>query len=95
MKKLILLTAAIVFSACSSQPILPEADSIKVGRSKPSSDCTEIGVVRGTTITAKGSAEEALQDMKDEAAKKGATYVLVDQYSGQATAVKGIAYKCP
>jgi hypothetical protein len=94
--KLTLALSILIFAAgCSSQPILPEADSVKVGRAKPSSDCTELGVVRGTTVTVKGTAAEALQDMKDEAAKKGATYVLVEQYSGHATAVKGIAYKCP
>ena len=42
----------------------------------------------------KGTQEQALGDLKREAANKGANYVMVKQYSDLGTSVTGIAYEC-
>lgn len=80
-------------SGCSSQPVLPETDSIQVSREAPK-NCQNLGKVTGTTSTVKAGPEDALQDMKKEAADKGATHLVVLQYSGNRTSVTGEAYQC-
>lgn len=80
---------------CGSQPIKPEAKSIKVTREDVDSDCKEIGAVEGRNLSAKGSFESALEDLKLDAARKGATHVKIEQTSGTGTAVRGVAYICP
>jgi uncharacterized protein YbjQ (UPF0145 family) len=54
-----------------------------------------MGSITGTTPTVKGTQEEALEDLKREAANKGANYVVVKQYSAYGTSVTGLAYECP
>jgi len=39
--------------------------------------------------------EDALADLKKEAANKGANFLVVRQYSAMGTAVTGEAYLCP
>ena len=99
MKNIILLIVIGLFiSGCSrvaKMSNLPENDNVEVSREKADEDCEELGKVRGTTSSVKGTAEEALADMKQEAADKGANYVMVEQYSGNKTSVTGLAYKCP
>ena len=46
-------------------------------------------------LSPKGTAEDALNDMKKEAANKGANYLQIKEYSSYGTAVTGIAFKCP
>ena len=81
--------------ACSSMSTLPDEENVTVSREKAKDQCEEIGKVRGSTSSIKGKAEEALADMKQEAANKGANYVQVMQYSAQQTSVTGLAYRCP
>jgi uncharacterized protein YbjQ (UPF0145 family) len=68
---------------------------VKVSREAPSKECTEIGELVGRTATVKGTQEQALEDLKKEAANKGANYVMVKQYSAYGTSVTGVAYECP
>ena len=70
------------------------SDDIKVGREKPSGECEELGLLRGTTMTATETKEDALEDLKKTAANKGATYVKVEQFSATGTSVTGMAYTC-
>ncbi|MCB0391701.1 MAG: DUF4156 domain-containing protein [Bdellovibrionales bacterium] len=96
MKLIILFTIVSMFLAgCTSQSVLPDKEGVKVSREAPDKDCKELGTVRGNSISAKGSREEVLEDMKQEAANKGANYVVVKQYSDNGTSVTGIAYQCP
>ncbi len=88
------LLAAVAIAACSSQSVMPDKSGIKVGREKPAKDCKELGKVTGSTVNVKGTREEVLEDMKQNAADKGATYVEVLQYSDSGTAVTGLAYQC-
>ena len=88
------LLLSILVSSCSSQPIIPKSDDVKVSRKVPMGDCKEIGLLRGSTMTSMGTKEEALEDLKETAALKGATYLKVEQFSGTGTSVTGIAYTC-
>lgn len=90
-----LIPVVLFLSACASRSVLPDTKEVKVSREKPDKDCKEIGQITGTTMTAKGNQEEALADLKKEAANKGANYVVVKQYSSYGTSVTGTAYECP
>jgi len=80
---------------CASRSVLPEVKEVKVSREAADKDCKELGKVRGTSLSAKANAEQALEDLKKEAANKGANYVVVKQYSDNRTSVTGLAYECP
>ncbi|MBK9295039.1 MAG: DUF4156 domain-containing protein [Oligoflexia bacterium] len=92
---LCLTLMCIGFTGCASQPLTPEASSVKASRTKPSSDCEFISKVTGTSSSVKAKPEDALEDLKQDAADKGANYVHVQQYSSYGTSVTGLAYKCP
>ena len=97
-KNLLLLIVslfALGLSACSSRSVMPDAEEVKVSREAADEDCKEIGKITGTTSSAKGTREQALADLTQTAADKGANYVMVKQYSAQGTSVTGIAYECP
>lgn len=84
-----------VFSGCGSDPVLPESEAVKASRAQPKAECTSLGIMKGVTRSAKGTAAEALEDLKQEVADKGGNYVRVEEYSGHQTAVTGEAFKCP
>ncbi len=81
--------------ACSSQPVIPEAKNVKVSREDADSDCKDLGPVQGSVSTAKGTIEQALEDMKLDAARKGANYVRMQATSAMGASVSGTAYMCP
>lgn len=91
-KYLFAVSVLLMFAACSHKPILDE-DDVKIVREEPS-DCENVGTVTGRTMYANGSREEAIKDMKREAAEKGANYVKFGQQSGTGTVVTGTGYKC-
>ncbi|MCB0366360.1 MAG: DUF4156 domain-containing protein [Bdellovibrionaceae bacterium] len=80
---------------CSTHSVLPDKEDIKTSREKPDDDCEALGKVTGNSISTKATPEQVLEDMKQEAANKGANYVMVEQYSPTGTSVTGLAYKCP
>lgn len=90
-----LLFVGLGLSACKSRSVLPDTREVKVSRDTAGSDCREIGPINGTTASVKGTPEQALEDLKKEAANKGANYVRIKQYSAYGTSVVGIAYECP
>lgn len=93
--KLILLAVAVLgLSACKSRSVLSDSNEVKVSREAADKDCRELGKITGTTNSVKGTQEQALEDLKKEAANKGANYVMVKEYSSMGTAVTGIAYEC-
>ncbi|MGE0762338.1 MAG: DUF4156 domain-containing protein [Bdellovibrionales bacterium] len=84
-----------VFSVgCASRSVTPQVKEVQVSREPADKKCVELGKITGNTISMKGTAEEALADLKKEAANKGANYVVVKQYSDNQTSVTGIAYEC-
>ncbi len=96
MNKFIFVCAVtLVTSACASRSVLPESREVTVSREAPDSKkCTELGKITGSVTQVKGTQEQALGDLKREAANKGANYVMVRQYSDLGTSVTGIAYEC-
>lgn len=95
MKHVVLVFGLLILSACSSRSIKPDPNGVKVSREEPSEKCQEIGTISGTTIFAQGTQDQALDDLKREAANKGANYVVVKQFSGSGTTVTGVAFECP
>tara|TARA_B110001454_G_C12723330_1_gene436745 strand:- start:36401 stop:36700 length:300 start_codon:yes stop_codon:yes gene_type:complete len=99
MKKLIqfaLFVSVGSLMACSSTPIVPSADSIKISRETPKDpECKNLGRVQGKTVSVKPDLEGAIEDMKKEAAYKGANYLVMETASAYETAVSGTAYYCP
>lgn len=88
------LILAFGLAACASRSITPESKEVKVSRNTADKDCREVGTISGTTASAKGTREQALEDLKQEAANKGANYVMVKEYSAYGTTVTGVAYEC-
>jgi hypothetical protein len=84
-----------VLTSCSSQPIIPEAKNVKLARENPSKDCVEIGKVQGSVKSVHGTVEQAIEDMKLDAARKGANYVRMEATSGYGTSTAGTAFQCP
>jgi hypothetical protein len=85
----------LILSSCSSQPIVPEAKNVKVSRENPSESCREIGPVQGSVKTAVGTIEQAIEDMKLDAARKGANFVRMEATSALGTSASGTAFQCP
>ena len=92
---LALALLSLAVSACASRSVMPEAKDVTVSREAPNAKkCQEMGKITGSVASAKGTREQALDDLKREAANKGANYVMVKQYSDLGTQVTGIAYEC-
>lgn len=80
-------------AGCASKPIL-EKKEITVTRDEPSSSCHDLGSIEGRVMTVKGTQEQALENLKDEAVKKGANWVKIYTVGAQGTTVRGQAYHC-
>lgn len=81
------------FSGCRSKPIL-EKDDVKVTRDEPSESCKPLGAIEGRVITLRGTQEQAMENLKEEAVKKGANWVKIDSIGAQGTTIRGQAYSC-
>ncbi|MEK6773239.1 MAG: hypothetical protein AABY64_04815 [Bdellovibrionota bacterium] len=98
MKSLIQYLVGFIFFAlvgCASHPIIMEAKDVKLSRDSAKPTCNELGPVQGKLIGTKPNMELAMEDMKKEAAAKGANYVKIESASIYGTAVRGSAYFCP
>ena len=96
MKLVLVFVLLTLGTACSSRSITPDVEELTVKREAPSSDkCQSLGSVTGSTMSAKGKPEDALEDMKKSAASKNADYLWVKQYSDAGTSVTGEAFSCP
>jgi hypothetical protein len=96
MNKILLALAVptLVLLGCSHQPVVPEAKNVKVARENASSDCVEIGRVTGQVKTTTGTIEQAIEDMKLDAARRGANYVRMESTGAMGTSASGTAYQC-
>jgi len=83
-----------IIGCTQTPPVIPDAKNVEVSRKPAHNDCEELGPVEGRSISAKGSFEEALEDLKKEAAHRGANYVYLGQSGPMATSVRGVAYVC-
>lgn len=89
------LFCSLAFVGCTSAPIKPEAKNVDVKREAPDTkDCKEIGPVQGSVRTKSGTFDEALEDMKLDAARKGANFIHMEQTSAYGTSTRGTAYFC-
>ncbi|MDC0980144.1 hypothetical protein OAQ84_00265 [Bdellovibrionales bacterium] len=91
----LLLLLALATAGCSTPSLLPEKKDVKVTREAPDSDCVFVDVVRGRTTSVTATAQDALNDLHEDAANKGINYVVIQKYSGNRTAVTGRGYNCP
>lgn len=89
------LSLSLFLTSCGSTPVVPEGKNVKVSRDDADKDCRELGSVVGRLLTTTAKPEDAIEDMKQEAANKGANYVRMETASGLGSAVKGTAYFCP
>lgn len=94
MKIIFALATLLLIAGCKSRSVLSDSKEVKVSRDAADKDCREIGKITGSTPSVKGTQEQALEDLKKEAANKGANYVMVKEYSSYGTTVTGIAYEC-
>jgi hypothetical protein len=85
----------LTISACSSQPIIPEAKNVKLSREDADKDCREIGLVQGTVSTTHGTLEQAIENMKLDAARRGANFIRMESTGAMGTSASGTAYQCP
>ena len=95
MQRHLLVLFVLILTACSSKPVIMTAADVKVSREDAKSSCKPLGKLTGTTMSARGTQEQALDDLKKEAANKGANYVVIKEFSDYGTGVTGIAYDCP
>lgn len=97
MKTYLIFSFLVIFllSSCSSHPVLPEAKDVTVSREEPDEECKNLGPVQGTVQTKNGTPEQALEDMKKDAARKGANYIRMEAQSAYGTSTRGTAYFCP
>ena len=94
MNKFMMISLMFAFVGCASQTILPEKDSVKITREAPDKDCKKIGKVSGASLSVKATKDQVLSDLKQDAANKGANYVVIKQWSDNGTNVTGIGYQC-
>ncbi|MFN8791446.1 MAG: hypothetical protein ACK5Y2_08335 [Bdellovibrionales bacterium] len=93
MAGLVLVVVGLALVSCASKPVL-EKDDVKLTRDEPSSRCQLIGPLEGRVLTATGTQEQALENLKEEAVKRGANFVKIESLGAQGTSVRGQAYNC-
>lgn len=85
-----------ILSACSTtKPIVPDQKNVKVSREAAHEGCNSLGSVEGRVLTKSGTIEQAIEDMKLDAARKGANYVQMETASAYGTTTRGEAFDCP
>jgi len=80
--------------ACASDPPVPDGRRVRVSHELPSGDCRQIGQVIGSSPESSGAYEQALDDLKSEAARKTANTVRIVSISPHGTSIRGMAYRC-
>src|ERR1700722_333781 len=95
LRKYFLIGSWLLFAGCASEKVILSNDDVKFSKADPPSNCQEAGNVSGRTTYASGTTEEAIADMKHDAARKGANFVKFGELSATGTVVTGIAFKCP
>lgn len=86
---------AMSLTACHSHPIVPDGKNVTISRDDAAKDCRELGRVQGSVTSVHGTVEQAIEDMKTDAARKGANFVHMEATSALGTSVSGTAYFCP
>lgn len=92
---LFMAIAMLAFAGCKSHEVLPDKIEVKVSREAPDEDCKMVGTVSGSTSKIGETSEKALENLKTDAARKGANFVQYESSSAAGTAFKGTGYFCP
>lgn len=95
LRGLVAVAAATSFIGCKSHEVLPEKIEVTVSRETPDKDCQQIGPVSGSVSKIGQTSEKALENMKTDAARKGANYVHYQTASAAGTGLQGTGYFCP
>lgn len=97
-KKIAVITSFIIeiilFAGCGTHPVLPETKDIKVSREAPKANCKSLGFIEGRVNRVNAKTEEAIEDMKQEAIRKGANYVKMETIGALGGSVRGEAFYC-
>lgn len=88
------IVLGLILSSCSSHPVIPEKSDIKVSRDNPSDNCKNLGAIEGRSNKVNAKPEDALEDLKSEAIRKGADYVRIETMGAQSSTIRGTAYFC-
>ena len=67
---------------------------VQVSRSYPQGACYEIGQVIGNADTRDGAREQAMNDLRYQAAQREGDYVRLIAETASGSSMRGIAYKC-
>ena len=92
--KILIFTLNFILFSCSSHPVLPKTSDIKVTRDEPAKGCEDLGSIVGRSSKVTDTPENVLEDLKQEAVRKGANFVKIETMGAQGTAIKGEAYFC-
>lgn len=92
---LVLALTALTLFGCSSRSIIPDKEEVKLSREAAHKDCKEIGLVEGRVLSTTGKIEDAMENLRSDAALKGANYVQIEQAGAQGQSIRGTAYVCP
>lgn len=90
MKRTVFFAIFLLLASCQTKP----SGHVTTGPTYPKGDCEELGQVIGTSGTRKDAKENAMADLRHEAANLGGNYVRVVAVSAYGAAARGIAYRC-
>ena len=93
LQKITIFISSLFLISCASKALL-DVDDIKVTRDAPAAHCKPVGKVVGRVITFKQTREDAMKDLKQNAANKGANFVQIAQVSDHGTSITGHAFIC-
>lgn len=88
--KRIALFLILATTGCQTTPY----GSVQVSHNYPPGQCQELGQVIGHTNTRDQAREQALQDLRMQAARLNGNYVRLLAVTAYGTAARGIAYRC-
>ena len=94
MRNMLLLFGLVVFAACVSDPKRPDGGGVRVSHDSPGKNCEQLDQVIGTSATRSSAYENALKDIKREAASRGGNYVKILAISSHGSAIRGMSYRC-
>lgn len=94
MRIFLAIISVLVMASCASDPKRPDGSNVRVSNDRPRGDCEQIDQVVGTSATTGNAYNNALADIKKEAASKTANYVKIVAVSAHGSAIRGIAYRC-
>jgi len=92
--KCLSILAILNLGACASDPKRPDGSNVRVSSENPPKDCDQLDQVVGTSATTGNAYNNALADIKKEAASKMGNYVKIVAVSAHGSAIRGMAYRC-